>query len=104
MFNDVKITEILCYFKRHTHMNSVRKAFLNQMVLPCLYNLCCLCAKLIYLAVSAVVMQWVETGSTSYALTPASLADFDIGVGVHAPLVGSMVLVAKFKGSRILQS
>ncbi len=60
-------------------------------------------AKLIYLAVSAVVMHWVEKGSVLYAKIPVSLADFDIGVGVHAPLVGSVVLVAKFKGSHILQ-
>ncbi len=84
-------------------MNSVRKAFLNQLVLPCLYNLCCLWAKLIYLAVSAVGLHWVEKGSVLCAQIPVPLADFDIGVGVHAPLVGSVVLVAKFKGSHILQ-
>ncbi len=50
-----------------------------------------------------VVMHWVETGSILYARIPAALADFDIGVGVHAPLVGSVVLVAEFKGSHILQ-
>ncbi len=61
-------------------------------------------AKVIYLAVSAVVMHWVEKGSALYVEIPVPLANFDIGVGVHAPLVGSMVLVAKFKGSRILQS